>query len=474
MTRVIQNYLYNLGYQAITLILPFLIIPYLTRVLGPGNLGIEAYTMSIISIVTTFATAGTNLYAIRLVASLRDNIFELKKAIYTLLFFRIIFGSTVILAFFIFTMNSQYKTFLLLQGIYLVSSTLLDCTWYFSGKERFKDLTVRNLVIKFVGFLLTIIFVKDASDLNIYIIINGITLLLPNLYFVFILVKEMGLPELKYFNINNFKTIFIEILPFFLIALTIQIYMNFDRLVIEHYGLTYELGIYNQILKAITVFLAPITALGTILMPYISNLKMSKEKSNIEQTIFISTNAIFLIGIPMFFGLIIISEQFVHYYFGNEFSNYTNVFRMGCILILTGCINNIVINQVILPNLHEKIYIKGLVIATLIRFLVIQLLINKYGVVTAIIGYILGEVFLLSWCTMKVKKINNLVPMLFNLNNLKIIGAGFIMFLILSFLKSNMVIDILLGIIIYLTSLVILQENMMKKLFLILKKKTIL
>ena len=41
---VVRNYMYNLIYQVLILILPLVTTPYLSRVLGPENVGIYSYT----------------------------------------------------------------------------------------------------------------------------------------------------------------------------------------------------------------------------------------------------------------------------------------------------------------------------------------------------------------------------------------------------------------------------------------------
>ena len=45
--KVVKNYIYNLTYQILTLILPIITTPYLARVLGAEGTGIYSYTFSI-------------------------------------------------------------------------------------------------------------------------------------------------------------------------------------------------------------------------------------------------------------------------------------------------------------------------------------------------------------------------------------------------------------------------------------------
>jgi O-antigen/teichoic acid export membrane protein len=466
MKRLVQNYLYNLGYQFIVLILPFITIPYLTRVLGPENLGIETYTLSIVSIFSAFATSGTTVFATRMVANLRNEQDELNKITYNIFLIRTVMGIIVIIIFYLIAFKLKYTNFLILQMILLLANVLFDFTWYFSGKERFKELTTRNLLVKIVGFLLTIILVKDLGDLDILIIINGLVLLVPNLYFTIIFLREVGKPKRKYFNTGTLLNLVKLLSPFFLLAFVTQVYMNIDKLIIEHFNLTYELGIYSQMIKSFNVFLAPITAIGTILMPFMSNLHYKKSQNEMKDILKLSTNLIFLLSIPIFFGLLLISEEFVKLYFGYNYIDYLGIFRIGLLLIITGSLSNIIIQQVVLPNFQEKIYLQGLVVATIVRLLILILFINFINIYAAILAFLISEILLLSWCIFKTKKIINVIPELFSLNNLKIICSGFIMIIILKILSLGIFGNIILGCLIYPLLLTIFSENLSKKIIL--------
>ena len=43
-----KNVVYNLVYQVVTLLLPLITVPYISRVLGPNGVGISSYTNSIV------------------------------------------------------------------------------------------------------------------------------------------------------------------------------------------------------------------------------------------------------------------------------------------------------------------------------------------------------------------------------------------------------------------------------------------
>lgn len=72
---VTKNYIYNLLYQILVLILPLITTPYISRVLGAENIGIYSYTISI-AIATyfvLFGSLGIALYGQREIAYNQKN-----------------------------------------------------------------------------------------------------------------------------------------------------------------------------------------------------------------------------------------------------------------------------------------------------------------------------------------------------------------------------------------------------------------
>ncbi|HEM4956090.1 TPA: oligosaccharide flippase family protein, partial [Streptococcus suis] len=56
--KTIKNYIYSSLYQIFLVIVPFLTIPYVSRVLGAELIGINSYTNTIMSYFVLFANLG--------------------------------------------------------------------------------------------------------------------------------------------------------------------------------------------------------------------------------------------------------------------------------------------------------------------------------------------------------------------------------------------------------------------------------
>ena len=68
-----RNYLYSLLQQFVSVALPLVTVPYLSRVLGPEGLGIVAFSGSIVQYFTLFGGLGLALYGNRTVARVRED-----------------------------------------------------------------------------------------------------------------------------------------------------------------------------------------------------------------------------------------------------------------------------------------------------------------------------------------------------------------------------------------------------------------
>ena len=68
-----KNFIYNIVYQILIMILPLITAPYIARTLGDEKLGIFSYTYSVAAYFALFAILGLNNYGNRTVAKIRAN-----------------------------------------------------------------------------------------------------------------------------------------------------------------------------------------------------------------------------------------------------------------------------------------------------------------------------------------------------------------------------------------------------------------
>ena len=170
-----KNYIYNLIYQIVAIILPFITTPYLSRVLGATNIGIYGYTLSISAYFILFGSLGIALYGQREIAYEQNNIKKYSKSFIEILSLRII-TMTISLALFylIFCINGEFNNYFKILTLELIAN-ILDISWFFQGLEEFKKTVGRNLIIKTISVILIFIFVKISIP-RVIAIVTSISL----------------------------------------------------------------------------------------------------------------------------------------------------------------------------------------------------------------------------------------------------------------------------------------------------------
>lgn len=107
---IAKNYVYNLILTISNIIIPFITIPYITRVLNPEGIGAVAFTGSIVECFVMFSALGITLYGPREIASVRDNPEKLRDTFWNIQYTKILTVLASYLAFIIFTLFSQENT----------------------------------------------------------------------------------------------------------------------------------------------------------------------------------------------------------------------------------------------------------------------------------------------------------------------------------------------------------------------------
>ena len=155
------NYIFNLAYQILIIILPLITTPYVSRILGPDGIGAYSYTASITTYFILFGCIGLNLYGQREVAYHQSDKIAISKTFFEILLLKI--GTMAIsICVFIFTvqMMNQYKLLFYIQLLDLIAN-MLDITYFYQGIEEFKVIVIRNVLIKIIGIICIFTFVKN-------------------------------------------------------------------------------------------------------------------------------------------------------------------------------------------------------------------------------------------------------------------------------------------------------------------------
>lgn len=175
MGKTKRNLIYQTLYQMLTLVLPFVTAPYISRVLGTENTGIYSYTYTTVNYFMLAALLGIETYGTRTISRVRNDQNALNKAFSSLFYCHICVAGLCLVVYMIYVLcfSGAYRVYALIQALYILAE-LLNINWFFFGIEEFKITVTRNLVIKLLTIASIFLFVKDKGDLIVYITIMAL------------------------------------------------------------------------------------------------------------------------------------------------------------------------------------------------------------------------------------------------------------------------------------------------------------
>ena len=441
--KVIKNYLYNLSYQILTIILPIITVPYVTRIFTSEDLGNYGFYYSIVSYFSLFAMLGIGIYGTKQIAAARD----VSSTFWNIYAIQLI-ASLLALFVYVITLVSipeMSGIVPIILGIVLLTK-MIDISWLFTGKEDFKKITLRNTMVKVAGVISIFTFIKSSEDLYLYIFLIVI--------FDFLGQFVMWIPAKKFIKRPSFDTKIIKknlhpIVLLFLPQVAISLYVVLDRTLLGLLGSYSDVGIYEQGQKLTSILLTVVSSLGAVMLPRVANLlseRKEKEAQNMVRFSFILYN---LIIFPMIFGLIAINEIFVKLFLGQNFQDVKYVLYIIVFNIMFIGWTNILGYQVLVVRNKNKEFMLSTTIPAIVSVAVNITVIPFFGYIGASITSVVVEflVFAIQWYYSRNIINKNL---LFNKDLVKIICSSLVMFGAVMLCKMTLGLDGIIGLIIYL------------------------
>ena len=426
-----KNYMYNLIYQILTLITPFITTPYLSRVLGANGVGTYSYIDSVCSYFVLFATLGLTTFGQREVSYVQD---DRKKR--TIIFWEtniieLVASMLCMVAYVIFSLN-QADANLYLVLVFNLLSVIANISWFFQGMEEFGKIVLRNFA-----------FINNASY----------WLTIP---------KYVDKPKLKELHpARHIKTVISLFIP----TIAIQIYTVLDKTMIGMITKdAYENGYYEQALKISKLVLTVVTSLGTVMIPRIGYHYSKGDTEMVRTYMYRAYRFVWLCGIPLTLGLIAVSSNFVPWFFGSGYEKVVSLLGVLSMLILAIGINNVTGMQYLIPTERQTLFTITVIIGAVANFVLNFVLIRFLQSLGAAIASVVAETTIAVIQIYIVRR--ELSPYQIIKSGIHYYIAGGIMFVILMNIKNVFTPSILhtlalviIGAVIYGVALVLMRDE---------------
>lgn len=462
--KVIRNYLYNVSYNILNLILPLITGPYVSRKLGVTGVGINSYTNSIVTWFVLFGSIGIAFYGNREIAYVRNNKKLLTK---TFIELQILKTITIVISYIVFLIliffSKNYKYYLMLQSIYIIAA-LFDISWLYMGVENFKVTVVRNSLIKILSVILILLFIKDRKDLGLYILLLALSTFFGNLTLWPSLKKE--LVKINIQTINPFRH-FKGSISLFIPLAAVQLYVGLNKTMLGFLDNPDASGFYDKTDSLIKVMLTLITSLSTVLLPYTAKSVAAGKIKEVKIVLYKSFDFASFIAFPMAFGIASISIKFGSFFYGKGFTVVGYALLLEAIIIIFMSWSSITGNQYLVPTNQVSPYTKSILVGAGVNVILNIPLILTYGVYGGIISTVIAEFSVALYQILYIKPQIEIKRMFKNVP--KYLFSSLIMFIVVFSIniKFNMdfytlIFEIIIGILIYILMIFITKPTILQ------------
>lgn len=463
-----KNYVYNVLYQILILIIPLITTPYVSRILGASGIGIYNYAESIASYFVLFGAVGTTIYGQREIAYVQNDAQKRSEVFWQIEILRLFMTGLCLAGYYLFyTVYGKYS-FVFEILIIEVLASAFDISWLYMGMENFRTIVLRNSIVKAAGAVCIFLFVKKSADIAIYtgcvvfpILIGNVTLWIGLKKYV------VSVPWELESIVKGIKQQIRPIIALFIPQVAMEIYVVLDKTML---GLLVsdikQVGYYSQAQKIVKIILTIVTSLGTVMLPAMSVAFAQGRTEKIKDSIRLALQFVLMLSSALMFGLCAISDKFVPLFYGVGYLDVINLIAViSPIMIIIG-ISNVIGKQYFLPTNQQGYFTISIIAGAVTNFLLNLLLIPKYQAMGASVATVLAELTVtLIQCFIVTHQFSILNALL---SAIKYLFFGVIMFICVKmagvFLPTNwesIGIMIMIGCVVFILELVVSKDKLL-------------
>lgn len=449
--KVVRNYLYNVGYQVLAIIVPLITSAYVARVLRPQGVGINAFTNSIIQYFILFASMGIGYYGNRQIAYVRKNSQKMSQTFWEIQIVKTIMTLVACIGFEIFMIfYTRQANYMWAQAINLIA-VAFDISWFYEGIEDFKVTVLKNSFVKIVSMIAIFLLIKKPSDLFLYIVVLAVSTLLGNLT-LWPNIRH-DLPKIN-INILNPWHHFLPMAELFIPQIATQVYVQLNKTMLG--GMVNETasGYYQYSDNLIKLILALVTATGTVMLPHVANAVSEGSIDKVNKMLYKSFDFVSAVAYPMMFGIAAVSLTLVPKYYGPGYEPVGPAMMIESIVVLMIAWSNALGVQYLVPINHIRQFTASVTTGAIVNIILNIPLIHFFGLNGAMWSTVISEISVTLYQLWVVKDMLSF-KQLFH-GSWKYLFSGLIMFIVVFWMNRHLSeswlmlgIEVLVGIIVY-------------------------
>lgn len=407
MNIVFKNFTYLSILNGLNIVLPLLVIPYLTNVIGVAHYGVYAYILVLVQNINVVTQYGFQFSATKKISQNRDDHSFLEQYCSNILCARFLVATlciALVLALSHWALDTSDRFFMFLTAIGMIYGDVFIPTWLFQGLERMKYMTIVNASSKILFTILIFVVVIRPEDYEYIMLLNSLGFLLAAILSMLLVRKQFKIRLPK----PRMKEVFSELresLSLCFSMIGIDLYRNMNVVVLNFFVSDAAMGVYalaERVIKAAQSFITPVSQ---ALFPHMS-LKIKQEGVG-KSMVLLRRAAIFLFILTIVVALgIFFCGDFLVSLVGKDFSEIKPLMNWMYPVLIFGCMN-FLLGFVGLVNLNQqKYFFFAVFISGTISLGLLFWLARYWGIQVAAMTMSLSEVLLFLACLSRLLYLN--------------------------------------------------------------------
>jgi len=314
--------------QILNYVIPFVTLPYLSRVLAVDKFGLIFFAQAIMDYFSRFVDFGFNQSGVRELAIKRENSHKVSSIYTSVMFARLglmlisfLILSVVVLGFEKFRQDwiIYYFTFLSVIGNVLLS------TWFFQGMERMKFITYLNVLTRFISLVCIFAFIRGQGDYYFVPLFNSLGVLIAGVVSVWLAVNKFGVK----LYIPKFKEVWLKIRnssEYFLGNISIGLYQSANAFVLGLCVSTTMVAYYVSAQKIYLAIYFMYIPFYNAFFPYMSKNKDIKFWKKVFKILVFAS-----LGLSLF--ILIFAKPIISIFYGSRLVESYKVLRIFAIIV---------------------------------------------------------------------------------------------------------------------------------------------
>ena len=426
---------------------------YLARTIGPQAFGWWSFAQAVALYVLRVGEFGLEVTGIRAIAK---NQAILPERVGLVLGIRMVFAAGLLLLTLVALLlgfvphEAQWLLAFFLLTVFPVG---LSVEWLFEAQQSVAAVGVARVLKGFLFGVLVLLFVKSSSDAELSAIFYVVSLVVPALYVLQLARQRYGIKKVR-LTADKAKELLSESWPIAAATLLSQYSLFFGTTFLGYIAGGTEVGLFSAAHRMIMfVWAYGITVAHRVLLPTFS--RMSDESKTDFRSLLRSTcRFMVILAVPLGVVATVVSTDFIHFVYGEEYVVSGKVFGILLWALVIGTVRS-PLEIGLIASSQQRVYLRGMLLYGLFHTLFGPLGYTRGGLEGLALGAVVAEA---CYALYLVVVVEGVMTKDFALLFMKPLAAGLLTFGVLWFVTLPWGLMIVLGLAVYVGSLILLGE----------------